>query len=87
MMIAEFIHFYPSYTVESVLAMYAVTFYALLAAMYRLKGASDMQAAYRTAVAFNGGDQFTEYIEASRKQAGGIKTILDQVKIVRGVKK
>lgn len=86
-MIGEFIHYYPAYTVESVLNMYAVTFFAMLATMYRLKGMDNENNVYRMAVAFAGGDGLSKYIEDTKKQIKGAKGLLEEVRIVRSFKK
>lgn len=86
-MIGEFIHYYPAYTVESVLGMYARTFFSMLEAMYRLKGQDNQQGAYRMAVAFSGGDGLSKYLEESKRQLKGTKGLLNEVRIVRGFKK
>lgn len=86
-MIGEFIHYYHAYTVESVLTMYAKTFFSMLSTMYRLKGQDNQQNAYRTAVAFAGGDTFSKYIEENTRQAKGTKGLLEEVRLVRSFRK
>lgn len=86
-MIGEFLHFYPAYTVESVLNMYAVTFFALLATLYRIKGINAQEQAYNAFVAHVGGDSLTSYIESTSKQAKGARGLLEEVQFVRSLKK
>lgn len=86
-MIGEFIHYYPAYTVESVLNMYAVTFFTMLATMYRLKGMDKQESAYNTAIAFSGGDGLAKYLEENAKQIKGAKGLLEEVRIARKYRK
>lgn len=86
-MIGEFIHYYPAYTVESTLNMYAKTFFSMLGAMYMLKGQDNQQVAYRTAVAFAGGNTLGKYLDESKRQSKGIKGTLEEVRLVRSFKK
>jgi hypothetical protein len=86
MAIAEFMNYYPGYTLDKVLSMYAVSFYALLSSMYRLKGAEKLDSAVRTALATNGGEQLTDYIENARKQSDGSKALLRQAKVMKQIK-
>ena len=87
MIIGEFINYYPAYTVESVLNMYAITFFSMLGAMYRLKGSNNHEIAYRTAVAMSGGDSLSSYMEQAKKQEKGLKGLLEEVRMVRKFKK
>ena len=81
MMIPEFMHFYK-YTLAQVLDEYAVSFYALHAAMYRLKArhALNTIGSYATA---QGGDKSDEYLSELRKQERGLPGILNEVKIAK----
>lgn len=85
-MIAEFMTYYH-YSLDQTLMMYAVSFYALLASMYRLKAVETQEKAYMIAVAFAGGDSFKEYIEHLDKQAKGAQGLLDEVRVVRNARK
>lgn len=80
-MIAEFVHFYPGYTAESALNEYAVRFYALLNAMYRLKASERIEETYSRAASQS--PQLSEYVEGQRRLAGGGHAILEEVKIVK----
>lgn len=87
MMIGEFIDFYPAYTVDAVLAMYAVTFYSMYSAMFRLKGKKNKEIAIRTAVSSNGGDEFKNYMESQSELEIGAKGLLKQARLLRRIKK
>jgi len=82
-MFAEFLHYYPGYTVQTVLKEYAVTFYALLSAMYRLKAVESIDNAQGHAAALSGGSGFDEYVKYKSDQAGGGHKLLEEVKNAR----
>ena len=85
-MVAEFMTYYH-YTLDQALAMYAVSFFALLSAMYRLRGVHGQELAYTTYVAHAGGDILESYMKNMEKQAKGARGLLDEVRIVRNMKK
>ena len=86
-MIAEFIHFYPAYTLEAVLAMYAVSFYALLSSMYKIKGSENYERAVQTAVGTAGGESLNEYLKTAHKQADGAEGLLRQARVLKEIKR
>jgi hypothetical protein len=55
--------------------------------MYRLKGMANIDIVYRTAIAFSGGKSLTSYIEQNKKQAGGAKAVVGEIKTIKGLKK
>lgn len=82
-MVAEFLHYYPGYTVQTALHEYAVTFYALLSAMYRLKAVSSIDNTQSHAAALSGGSGLEGYLKIKSDQAGGGHKLLEEVKNVR----
>lgn len=81
-MFAEFIHYYPGYTAQSVLREYAVTFYALLGAMYRIKAMDRIEDTYSRAASTSGA-ALDSYLQDQRRQAGGGHAILEEVLTVK----
>lgn len=74
---------YYNYRLDQALELFAVSFFSLLSSMYRLQGRYNQELAYRTAVAFAGGDSFTEYIKSMEKQAKGATGLLNEAKVLR----
>lgn len=85
-MIAEFMHFY-SYRLSDVLDMHAKNFYTLLANMYRLQGVYNAQKAYQMAVSFAGGDSYSNYIKQQGEQAQGFRKYIEELRVIRSIKK
>lgn len=86
-MIAEFMHFYPAYTLESVLDMPAKSFYSLKTSMDRLKGSYDQQNALLYASANAGGKSLTAFIDQAKKRAEGLHGLLREVRLIRSLRK
>lgn len=82
-MFAEFVHYYPGYTVESALREYAVTFYALLGAMYRIKAMDRIDDTYGRIASRAGGAGLDDYLKEQRRQAGGGHAILEEVLTIK----
>jgi len=82
-MIAEFIHYYPGYTVKTVLREYVITYYALLETMFRLKASDHLEDTQSRALSFHGGEGLSSYISGKKKQAGGLHAILKEVKNIK----
>ena len=78
-------HFYK-YTLAQTLDEYAVTFYTLLGAMYRLQARQALSDIGNYASS-QGGDSSQSYIEQLRKQERGIQGILKEVKIAKKARK
>lgn len=66
--------------------MYAVSFFALLSAMYMLKGSSRFDRAVSSALAYSGGEEFSKYLKDAQKQAEGAEGILKEVRMIRKLK-
>lgn len=81
MMIPEYIRFYGG-DVTSVLSTYAVTFFALLNAMYSLKAKELLDALYMTSNAFAGKDG-ASYEEALKTQIKGISGVVNEVRSIK----
>lgn len=85
-MIAEFLNYYPGYTVKKALNMYAKTFFVLVGAMYRLKGKDDGESALKIATAISGGEALQSYLDKAEERAGGNHKLLQQVRLIKGIK-
>lgn len=82
-MFAEFVHYYPGYTAESALQEYAVRFYALLNAMYRLKALDLIEQTHSRIVSASTQQALDSYLEAMKRRAGGGHAILREVQTVK----
>lgn len=83
MLVPEFMQFY-SYTASQVLDEYARTFLSLVNAMYRLKAKESLSSIANTATATHGGDG---YVNELKKQERGIHGILEEVKVIKSIRK
>ena len=81
MMIPEYIRYYGG-SVDSVLATYARTFFAMLNAMYSLKAKELLDALYMTSNAF-AGKEGQSYEDALKKQIKGISGIVEEVRVIK----
>lgn len=84
-MIAEFMQFY-TYSLEQVLAMYAVTFYALCAGMQQLKASQSYEQTVQARLATVGGDVLEEYLHGKLEQSEGQARLLRQSRLLKQVK-
>lgn len=84
MMVPQFIRFYPGYTRQSVLGEYAVTFFALVNAMYRLKAEEMMDSIVTTTAGMAESKDRANVLDQLRKAAKGLHGILQEVRNVRG---
>lgn len=80
-------NYYPAYTLDKVLNMYAVSFYSLVSAMYRLKGKENYELAIISAVGNNGGDGLNSYLENSKKQSLGAEALLRETRVLKEIKR
>lgn len=84
-MIASFMRFYH-YSLEAVLDMYAVSFYALYATSQRITAGENMESAYSTYAATNGGDVLSEYMQGNRSVQRGARALIEESKVLKKVK-
>lgn len=87
MIVPEFIRFYQGYTVSSVLAEFATTFFSLVNSMYRLQADETINRINETAIGMAETKDRSNAIEKLQKQAKGIHGIVEEVKTVERVKK
>jgi hypothetical protein len=80
-MIPEFIRHYH-YTATDTLNEYAVRFFALVNAMYRLKAQESLELISNVNTAFNGN---SDHIHDLKKQEKGIAGIVEEVRVIRNV--
>lgn len=85
MMIPEYMRFYSN-TTEQVLGLYAVTFFSLANAMYRLQARETMRGVLTVSTGMSGKDG-SPVIDDLKKQEKGIHGILQEVRNLRGVKR
>jgi hypothetical protein len=81
MIIPQFLRFYQGYTGETVMREYAVRFFSLVNAMYRIQAEESLKLIESIATAINGGD---DVIAGLRKQARGIHGIVQEVRTIKG---
>lgn len=82
MMIPEFIRFY-SYTTKQALGEFAVTFFSLINAMYRLQAKESLNDIMAVSVG-NAGKDGDSAVAELNKQAKGLHGIIQEVRIVKG---
>lgn len=83
MILPQFLRFYNGYTVKSVMAEYAVTFFSLVNDMYRLKADEILDGITSVSVGMSGDQSAVEKLQKSSK---GLKGIVQEVRTVKGVK-
>lgn len=84
-MIASFMQFYH-YSLEAVLDMYAISFYALYATSQRLIAGENIESAYSTFAATSGGDVLSEYMQSNQSIQLGARALIDEANVLKKVK-
>lgn len=80
-MIPEYIRFYGG-TPREVLAEYAITFFAMLNAMYQIKANETLNAILAAATA-QSGEKSSGVIDSLKKQSQGLSKILEEVRSIK----
>lgn len=83
MMIPEFMRFY-GYTISQVLDEMAITFFALMNSMYRLKGKESLDDLMVHSAAISGGSQAESIISELKRQSKGLHGVVEEVRTVKG---
>lgn len=77
-MIPDMLRFYNGYTLDGLLNMFAVSFFALANSMYMLKADEDLRSISNVASAMS--DEGKSYTESLIKQRKGIRGILKEIR-------
>lgn len=87
MIIAEFLSFYPQYTVASLLDLPYRTFKALFASMKRLKALDDLNSIYIHRFSQASKENLTEVTRALKTEAAGAEELVRQARLLKEIKK
>jgi hypothetical protein len=84
MALPQFLHFYPGYTLDSLLNEYAIRVLTLINSMHRIKSSELIDSI--SAVAVGGAEpiQREDVINKLEKSSRGIEGILEEVRVIRG---
>lgn len=83
MMIPHYMRFYGQ-SVSQALSEYAVTFFSLINAMYRIQARENMSDLTIINAATNGGDNANKVVSELRKQEAGLTGIIKEVRNIKG---
>lgn len=84
MVVPQFLRFYNGYTLASVLSEFAVAFFSLVNSMYRIRAQETLDGINQVAVGFSG---HPETVSRLQKAADGIHGIVQEARVIKGVKK
>jgi hypothetical protein len=84
MTIPQFIRFYQGYTINNVMSEFALVFYTLVNAMNRIK--ANEQIDDITSVRIANAERPEEHVRKLQEQSKGLSGLIDQAKIIRGLK-
>lgn len=86
MMIAKFMHYY-NYTLEAVLDMYAITFYALYSTIGKIVAENNINDVYLHAVAASDGENVSNYIRLNEQIIEGVDYYTKQAQVLKEISK
>ncbi len=87
MMFPTFLRFYQGYTVTSAMDEYAITFFALINSMLRLKPLENIEGINQVAVGLANPDERTTVIDRLEKESKGKHGLVEEVKVAKGITK
>jgi 3-deoxy-D-arabino-heptulosonate 7-phosphate (DAHP) synthase len=87
MIVPQFLRFYSGYTIDSTMNEYAVTFFSLVNAMYRIQASEMLDQVHVNAIPNMEKQPADNALAELRKGARGIHGILEEVRIIKGKQK
>ena len=87
MVVPQFLRFYQGYTATTLLDEYAITFFSLVNAMYRVQAMEALDQVHIISIPNMEKSDSQKSIELLRKNAVGIHGIIQEVKTIKANKK